>query len=69
MAAEMLASDIWLSYGTKGQCAAEVLIHALHDRATPEEARRAFREAAEEVGILIGDDRVSKPSKIVKRRG
>ena len=31
-------------------------------------ARQAFRDAAEEAGILIGDvDRVPKPGKVVKR--
>jgi hypothetical protein len=49
--------------------AAVKLIQALEGKATPDEARQAFRAAAEEAGILIGDvDRVPKPGKVVKLR-
>jgi 8-oxo-dGTP pyrophosphatase MutT (NUDIX family) len=44
-------------------------LEVLKGESEAETARQAFREAAEEVGILIGDvDRVLKPGEIVKRK-
>jgi hypothetical protein len=64
-AAEILMSDRWPVHGQMCERAAVMLIQALEGDATPAEARQAFREAAEEAGILIGDDwrPASKPTK------
>jgi hypothetical protein len=48
-------SDRLPVHGRMCERAAVKLIQALEGEATPDEARQAFREAAEEAGILIGD--------------
>jgi hypothetical protein len=49
--------------------ARKACLEALQGKGETAAAREAFRVAAEEAGILIGDvDRVPKPGKIVKRR-
>lgn len=52
-AAEILMSDDWPVHGPACERAAVALISALKGEATPEEARLAFRDAAEEAGVLI----------------
>jgi hypothetical protein len=53
----------------KARAARRACLAALEGQREAAAARKAFREAAEEVGILIGDvDRVPKPGKVVKRR-
>ncbi|NGO51590.1 DUF982 domain-containing protein [Allomesorhizobium camelthorni] len=67
----------WLLYewpeatrdGLKARAARQACLNALKGIGESDDARQAFREAAAEAGILIGDvDRVPKPGKIVKRR-
>jgi hypothetical protein len=67
-AAEILMSNRWPVHGRMCERAAVKLIHALEGEATPDEARQAFREAAEEAGILIGDDNRSPPGPIKRKR-
>jgi hypothetical protein len=63
-AAEILMSDRWpVQHGRMRERAAVKLIQALEGEATQDEARQAFREAAEEAGILIGDDRRPAPKR------
>jgi hypothetical protein len=53
----------------KARAARQACLNALQGIGESDDARQAFREAAAEAGILIGDvDRVPKPGKIVKRR-
>jgi hypothetical protein len=66
-AAEILMSDRWPVHGRMCERAAVKLIQALEGEATQDEARQAFRDAAEEAGILIGDDKRPLPG-IVKRK-
>ncbi len=66
-AAEILMSNRWPVHGRICERAAVKLIQALEGEATPDEARQAFHEAAEEAGILIGDDNWPL-SGIVKRK-
>jgi hypothetical protein len=66
-AAETLMSDLWPVHGRMCERAAVKLIQALEGEATPAEARQAFRDAAEEAGILIVDDN-RPPPKAMKRR-
>ena len=50
------ASQIHLAWPGRGKAwrrAAEVLSDALRGQATPDEAREAFAEAAQEAGVLI----------------
>jgi hypothetical protein len=53
----------------KARAARQACLNALEGVGETADARQAFREAAAEAGILIGDvNRVPKPGKIVKRR-
>ncbi|NGO50451.1 DUF982 domain-containing protein [Allomesorhizobium camelthorni] len=53
----------------KARAARQACLAALESRGETADARQAFRAAAHEAGIFIGDvDRVPKPGKIVKRR-
>jgi hypothetical protein len=53
----------------RAKAARKACLEVLEGQRKAAAARQAFREAAEEAGILIGDvDRVPKPGKIVKRR-
>jgi hypothetical protein len=67
-AAEILMSDRWPVHGRMCERAAVKLIQALEGEAAPDEARQAFRDAAEEAGILIGDDNRVPTPRILKRR-
>jgi hypothetical protein len=67
-AAEILMSDRWPVHGRMCERAAVKLIQALEGEATPDEARQAFREAAEEAGILIGDDNRPPPGTMKRKR-
>jgi hypothetical protein len=55
-AAEILMSDDWPVHGPACERAAVKLIEALRGEATPDEARLAFRDAAEEARVLIAMD-------------
>jgi hypothetical protein len=66
---------VWLLYEwptetadtAKARAAREACLDALEDKTKVAAARQAFREAAEEAGILLGDvNRVPKPGKVVK---
>jgi hypothetical protein len=53
----------------KARAARKACLEVLKGQRKAAAARKAFREAAEEAGILIGDvDRVPKSGKVVKRR-
>jgi hypothetical protein len=52
-AAEILMSDDWEVHGPACERAAQALIDALGGKITPDEARDAFRDAAEEARILV----------------
>jgi hypothetical protein len=67
-AAEILMSDRWPVHGRMYERAAVKLIQAIVGEATPDEARQAFRDAAEEAGILIGDDRRPAPKPRKRKR-
>jgi hypothetical protein len=67
-AAEILMSDRWPAHGRMCERAAVKLIQALEGETTPDQARQAFRDAAEEAGILIGDDRVAAPKPVERKR-
>ncbi len=67
-AAEILMSDRWPVHGRMCERAAVKLIQALEGEATPDEARQAFREAAEEAGILIGDSNRPPPGAVKHKR-
>lgn len=67
----------WLLYewpeamidSSKARAARQACLNAIEGTAETVDARQAFRGAAAEAGILIGDvDRVPKPGKVVKRR-
>ncbi|MER9561008.1 DUF982 domain-containing protein [Mesorhizobium sp. M0571] len=45
----------WTKMGPKWRKAVQVCIDAVADRATPEEARKAFEAAAKEEGVLFAD--------------
>ena len=54
---------------TKARAARHAYLEALEGGGETGDARQAFRAAAQEAGIFIGDvDRVPKPGKVVKRR-
>jgi hypothetical protein len=52
-AAEILMSDEWPTHGVMCERAAQALIDALNGSGSVEEARDAFRDAAEEAGVLV----------------
>jgi Protein of unknown function (DUF982) len=53
----------------RARAARKACLEVLQGQRKAAAARQAFREAAAEAGILIGDvDRVPKPGKVVKRR-
>jgi hypothetical protein len=53
----------------KARDARQACLAALEGAGETADARLAFRMAAEDAGILIGDvDRIPKPGKVVKRR-
>jgi hypothetical protein len=53
VAAKILMSDNWPVHGPEWERAAVTLIGALEGKTTPDEARIAFRDAADEAGVLV----------------
>jgi hypothetical protein len=50
---EIMMSDDWPVHGPMYERAAQALIDALSGKITPGEAKEAFRDAAEEAGVLV----------------